>query len=215
MISNDILSPMVQIHWDHVGDPGALSKSTFVVGAGAISLLDGSSSSLRGSHSFFEADLLPRSRTIEMPRANNLGATATTKTNIPAGSVPDFYEPWRAHGSLPQTMDIFQDGSVLLVDAPGHLPGHTNLLARTGPDKYVYLAGDTCHDRRLMTGEKDIGEWVDEQGHTCCIHADKQEAAKMIARVRQLESEGVEVIFAHDVEWEEDPRNAGRFFGAA
>lgn len=150
-----------------------------------------------------------------MPPVNESGHAATTKTNITSeGHVPDFHQPWRPHGSLPQTMDIFQDGSVLLVDAPGHLPGHTNLLARTGPDNYVYLAGDTCHDRRLMTGEKDIGEWVDEQNHTCCIHADKEEAARMIARVRQLESEGVEVIFAHDVEWEEDSRNASRFLGA-
>lgn len=110
-------------------------------------------------------------------------------------------------------MDIFQDGSVLLVDAPGHLPGHTNLLARTRPEEYVYLAGDTCHDRRLMTGEKEIGEWVNGQGHTCCIHADKLEAAKTIDRVRQLALEGVEVIFAHDAEWEGAPRNERRFFG--
>lgn len=205
---------MGQIHWDHVGDPNAFSKSTFVVGAGTLALLDGTSSTLRGSHSFFEADLLPRSGTIELPPVNSSGDTATPSPDMPSESrVPDLHQPWRPHGSLPQTMDIFQDGSVLLVDAPGHLPGHTNLLARTGPDQYVYLAGDTCHDRRLMAEEKEIGEWVDEQGHTCCIHADKEEAARMIARVRQLESEGVEVIFAHDVEWEEDPGNATRFFG--
>lgn len=89
-----------------------------------------------------------------------------------------------------------------------------NLLARTGSGRYIYLAGDTCHDRRLMRGEKEIGEWMDEQGHSCCIHADKVEAARMIEKVRQMEDEGVEVIFAHDVEWEGIAGNSSRFFGA-
>lgn len=130
------------------------------------------------------------------------------------GDIPNFNQSWEHRGSLPRTMDIFQDGSVLLVDAPGHLPGHMNILARTGPDKYVYLAGDACHDRRIMTREREIGEWHDEHGHICCIHADRKEAERTIERIKQLESEGVEVIFAHDVEWEQNPENQERFFGA-
>ena len=50
------------------------------------------------------------------------------------GTVPNFEQQWKPYGILPRTIDVFQDGSVLLVDAPGHLPGHMNLLARTGPD---------------------------------------------------------------------------------
>jgi glyoxylase-like metal-dependent hydrolase (beta-lactamase superfamily II) len=111
-------------------------------------------------------------------------------------------------------MDIFQDGSLLVVDAPGHLPGHINLLARTGPSKYTYLAGDACHDRRILRGELDIGEWHDEHGHICCIHADKAQAKRTIELVRQLEDDGIEVILAHDIEWEEKPENQRRFFGA-
>ena len=34
-----------------------------------------------------------------------------------------------------------------------------------------------------------------------------------IERIRTLEKEGVEVIFAHDIEWESDPKNKTRFFG--
>jgi glyoxylase-like metal-dependent hydrolase (beta-lactamase superfamily II) len=125
----------------------------------------------------------------------------------------NFDATWRPHGTLPQTLDIFNDGSLLIVNAPGHLPGHINLLARTSEDHYVYLGGDACHDRRLLTGEKEIGEWTDAEGHVCCIHADREQAEETIRKIRVLEKEGVEVIFAHDVEWENEPKNKTRFFG--
>ena len=133
-------------------------------------------------------------------------ATATGSLN--------FDVPWRSRDVLTQTLDIFNDGSLLVVNAPGHLPGHINLLARTSEDHYIYLGGDACHDRRLLTGEKVIGEWTDAEGHVCCIHVDREQAEETIRRIRVLEKEGVEVIFAHDVEWENDPANKGRFFGA-
>ena len=128
--------------------------------------------------------------------------------------IPNFHQLWEPRGSLPRTMDIFQDGSVLLVDAPGHLPGHINILARTEPGKSVYLAGDACHDRRIMTREREIGEWHDEHGHICCIHGNRPEAERTIERIKQLELEGVEIIFAHDVEWEQNPENQRRFLSA-
>jgi len=109
---------------------------------------------------------------------------------------------------------LFNDGSLLVVNAPGHLPGHVNVLATVSDHHQVYLGGDACHDRRLLTGEKEIGEWQDAHGHTCCIHADPKAAEETIARIAQLEKDGVEVIFAHDVEWENDPANKSRFFGA-
>ena len=110
-------------------------------------------------------------------------------------------------------MDIFLDGSLYIVDAPGHLPGHINLLARTSPNSYVYLAGDACHDRRIMRKEKQIGTWEDAEGITCCIHANRVKAEETIKRIGELEERGVEVIFAHDVEWEQDSKNEGRFWG--
>lgn len=106
-----------------------------------------------------------------------------------------------------------------LVDAPGHLPGHINLLARTksgdGGQKWVYLAGDACHDRRIIRKEREIGEWMDAHRQVCCIHADRAGAEATIERIRDLEKEGVEVILAHDVEWESDEKNRERFFGAS
>lgn len=116
-------------------------------------------------------------------------------------------------------LDVFKDGSLYVVDAPGHLPGHINLLARTpnddGSTSWVYLAGDSCHDRRIIRGEKAISEWLDVHGQVCCIHADRAQANETIERIRGLEAKGVEVILAHDIEWEEDVRNAKRFFGVS
>ncbi|ETN38717.1 uncharacterized protein HMPREF1541_06755 [Cyphellophora europaea CBS 101466] len=202
------------VHWDHVGEPRDFEKSTFVVGNGALELLSGSSASLRGSHSFFESDLLPEARTIELRNPYETDSPSSSQDLAKMTTGPNFHQSWRPQGHLPRVLDIFNDGSVLIVDAPGHLPGHINILAKTGPVSSVYLAGDACHDRRIMRKEREIGEWSDAEGHICCIHGDKKVAEQTIEHIRQLEKQGVEVIFAHDVEWEENPQNAGRFFGS-
>lgn len=64
-----------------------------------------------------------------------------------------------------------------------------------------------------MRKEKVIGTWEDGEGVTCCIHADRKKAEETIGRIKELEEGGVEVIFAHDVEWEMDPKNSDRFLG--
>ncbi|KAK0723383.1 AhpD-like protein [Lasiosphaeria miniovina] len=206
------------VHWDHVGDPAPFSRSMFVVGHGSLDVLAARSPELRGSHSFFEADLLDPARTIELPDPSASSNTA------PVAEAAPFTKPWQplAELRLPATLDVFGDGSLLVIDAPGHLPGHVNLLARVegegegedGATRWVYLAGDACHDRRILRGERRIGEWRDAHGQVCCIHADRPRAEATIDMVRGLEEAGVEAVFAHDVEWEKDEKNQGRFFGA-
>ncbi|KAJ8127730.1 hypothetical protein O1611_g5910 [Lasiodiplodia mahajangana] len=209
------------VHWDHVGEPEDFPQSTFVVGHGALDLLAGRSKSLRGSHSFFEPDLLDPLRTIEL--SDPAGESEVLNEAVAAESLSPITinvdGPWEEFEGLPAVLDIFQDGSLYVVDAPGHLPGHINLLARTlkddGSISWAYLAGDACHDRRILRREKDISEWLDVHGQVCCIHADRARADETIERVRQLEAKGVEVILAHDVEWEGDVTNARRFFGTS
>ncbi|KAF3032920.1 hypothetical protein E8E12_003794 [Didymella heteroderae] len=206
------------VHWDHVGEPRDFPISTFVVGYGSLELLTSTSARYRGGHSFFEPDLLPAGRIVEL--SDPLGDQRCMRDHKSAPRRSDFSAPWRLYlpfalpFALPRTLDIFGDGSAFIVDAPGHLPGHINLLARISEQHFVYLGGDACHDRRLLTGEKQIGEWTDAEGHVCCIHVDREAAEETICRIRQLEEKGVEVVFAHDVEWENDPENKGRFFGA-
>ncbi|KUJ11214.1 Metallo-hydrolase/oxidoreductase [Mollisia scopiformis] len=198
------------VHWDHVGEPRDFSQSKFVVGNGATDLLQGTSTSLRGGHSFFESDLIPHDRTIELssPTASKFSNINEPLSQKPG--VPNFHQQWKSHLHLPHVIDLFQDGSLYIVDAPGHLPGHINLLARTGINESVYLAGDACHDRRILRKEKTIGTWADAEGYTCCIHANREKAEETIDRIRELERQGIEVIFAHDVEWEQDPKNRDR-----
>ncbi|EDU45223.1 Lactamase-B domain containing protein [Pyrenophora tritici-repentis] len=200
------------VHWDHIGEPRDFPKSTFIVGHGALALLDGASISFRGGHSFFESNLLPRERTVELSEPSADTQNKDCPSRLP-GDV-SFRGSWRAHGHLPHVLDVFNDGSLLIVNAPGHLPGHINLLARTSESHQIYMGGDACHDRRLLTGEKAIGEWNDSNGHTCCIHADRKVAEETIERIRILEQKGVEVIFAHDIEWDDNPANKVRYFGA-
>ena len=44
----------------------------------------------------------------------------------------------------------FFDGSLYLIDTPGHMPGHLGALAHTGNDEWVFMGGDCCHHRALL-----------------------------------------------------------------
>ncbi|KAJ4991586.1 hypothetical protein SVAN01_02967 [Stagonosporopsis vannaccii] len=218
------------VHWDHIGEPLDFRRSTFVVGHGSRALLAGPSKGHLGSHSFFEADLLPEGRTMELddPEAK---ATATLDSKGAAATgTPSFSRPWLPHPVhptlVPQSLDLFGDGSVYIVNAPGHLQGHVNLLVSPSPPlsapdrastspappQQVYLAGDAVHSPHLLNGTKQIGTWTNDAGRECCIHVDKEKAAETIGKIGSLRDEGVEIVFAHDKAWEEE--NGGRFFGA-
>lgn len=41
--------------------------------------------------------------------------------------------------------DIFGDGTVTMIDLPGHTPGHHGLLVKLAHKGYVLLSGDTAH----------------------------------------------------------------------
>lgn len=205
------------MHWDHIGEPRDFKRSTFVIGPGTWDLFrPKKEASLRGSHSFFEPGLLPSDRTIELSNPEKEESHLTSDETSPNVFLEaDFDQRWTTlENSGFQVLDIFRDGTVRIVHAPGHLPGHINLLAKTSSGGQIYLAGDACHDRRIMRKQREIGEWLDTDGHICCIHADRKKAEETIDRIRHLEQQGVEVIFAHDIEWEEDARNRSRFWGS-
>lgn len=44
-----------------------------------------------------------------------------------------------------QAYDYFQDGSLYILNTPGHAPGHISGLIRTTPDTFVLTGGDICH----------------------------------------------------------------------
>lgn len=204
-ISDVILS---HVHWDHTGTPADYPQAQFWVGSGALGVLANGLGGHLG-HQHFESELFSGLRVQEFPRPPGaLGDLVQDDDDQRAG--------WKKAGSLLSLYDFFGDGSVYVVDAPGHLPGHVNLLARLGPRRWVYLVGDACHDRRLLSWEEDIAEWQDGEGRFCCIHTDKKQAEATLATIRDLqaaaEQSGIvslEVILAHAMDWAE--ANPGAF----
>ncbi|KAF9892625.1 hypothetical protein FE257_001027 [Aspergillus nanangensis] len=210
------------VHWDHIGMPADFPASRFVVGNGAPDLLSGKVKIGNGSHSHFEADLLPSDRTIELgsdPSCQEADGGKTAHSALPSHLAHLSFGPWLPVQHFPNAIDLFSDQSVYIVNAPGHLPGHINLLCRVGANRYVYLAGDACHDRRILTGEKEIAEWTDPhyEGRMCCIHADRPRAMETIRAIRRLEMGEtgfgpVETVLAHDDEWARNAKVQGKFF---
>ncbi|EQB49865.1 metallo-beta-lactamase superfamily protein [Colletotrichum gloeosporioides Cg-14] len=181
------------VHWDHIGTPSDFPAAEFFVGAGSLDLLK---TGLNGhlSHSNFESDLFDNIKVKELSR--------------PAKMASGLDDSWHDVGGL-KIFDFggSDSGSLYIVDSPGHLIGHINLLARIGTGKWALLIGDACHDQRLLHGREAIAEWTDDTGRACCIHMDKMKAADTLRRISQWRvafktcGMSLEVIFAHDVEW--------------
>lgn len=62
---------------------------------------------------------------------------------------PERFAPWKTGGSKVEPVrgdkDVFGDGSVVMLDLPGHTPGHHALLVRLAKTGPVLLTGDLYH----------------------------------------------------------------------
>ncbi|KAL5424029.1 hypothetical protein PMIN04_003485 [Paraphaeosphaeria minitans] len=200
------------VHWDHVGTPSDFPNAEFVVGNGTLHLLAHGGGPLYPA-ALFNADELPPGRTRELP--------PVTESKDFASHTRVTDHTWRPLAGFPAAIDFFGDGSLYMVDAPGHLHGHVNVLARTAPGRWVYLGGDCCHDKRILSGEREIALYDDGRGGLRSVHMDTDGAVRTVERVRRLLGEGkvreegggsvaVEVVVAHDGGWGQ--RNKGRFW---
>jgi len=173
-ITHVILS---HIHWDHIGDYRPFTKARFIVGEPAKKLMENGYPKVDATG--FLQDTVPMDRTT-WARSDD----------------------WGPIGPFPKALDFFGDGSLYLVDAAGHMPGHTNVLARTDPSgKWAYFAADSAHDVRLLTGEKTFGYYNDDNGRRCCMHQDEEAAKQHIKRIASL-PDNVTVWIAHDADWQ-------------
>lgn len=146
------------------------------------------------------------------------GYPANPNSGILANSVPrertTFLQPADFNvsvGPFPRARDFFGDGSLYIVDSPGHMAGHINALVRTSATgSWLHLAGDSYHDVRIVTGETQVAVQGDDSlGITQCIHADPPALHEHIRRIRALmEVPGVRVLIAHDWGWFEGNRDA-------
>ncbi|KAI0401968.1 hypothetical protein F4802DRAFT_609000 [Xylaria palmicola] len=186
------------VHWDHIGTPSDFSNATFVVGSGTLDLLKNGAGPLYPAE-LFNADELPVSRTVEFPPTpgqngdfSQYYAAPTTPVHTPwpvdtQAKLPPSANKWswQPLGGFPRTVDFFGDGSVYVIDSPGHIHGHVNLLVRIGEAKYVFLGGDCCHDTRILSGEKGIAEYDDGHGGIRSVHVDTGLAKRTLAEINQ------------------------------
>lgn len=97
-------------------------------------------------------------------------------------------------GPFKHAIDFYGDGSLYLVDTPGHFPGHICAVARVAPDAFVFLGGDICHDRQCYAPGTRLVSNVN--------HRDLATSRQTIQRLATLdrEFENVVVILAHEPE---------------
>ncbi|KAI1633719.1 hypothetical protein F4809DRAFT_574458 [Biscogniauxia mediterranea] len=111
------------LHWDHIGNPTKFPASTkLVVGPGfKEAFMPGWPGNLRAE--FTQEDVAGRT-IVEISRP---------QFDVSVGGYPGY--------------DYFGDGSFFILDAPGHVTGHINALARTAsePESYIFMAGDSVH----------------------------------------------------------------------
>ena len=191
-------------HWDHIGTPTDFCTSRFIVGSGTLNLFK--HGALHYPANMFDEDLLPRDRTSELP------PTSFLPSKIQAANNQTQHE-WATLSCFPHAIDFFGDGSMYIIDSPGHLQGHVNLLCRVSAAKWIYLGGDCCHDPRIIRGEKEIAVYDDGHGGTRSVHMDLQAAKETLERIKEflnIHGERVEWIVAHDGEWAQ--KNKDKFF---
>jgi len=109
----------------------------------------------------FEADLLPSDRTIEL--------LATPTSTAESGHI---FEPkhgwyWQRKALIAHAVDMFNDGTIYISNAPGQVPGHLNALikesARTNgcilPLTLATMLESLRARQILVAGEKTKVEW--------------------------------------------------------
>ncbi|KAM0786186.1 hypothetical protein ACM66B_006993 [Microbotryomycetes sp. NB124-2] len=115
--------------------------------------------------------------------------------------------------SFDHSLDVFGDGSFVIVSVPGHTPGHVGALVRTETDKFVLLGADGCHHRLLLNGTKDeqarykLGRDKDDP-----MYEDWAEASNSLDRLRRArQDENVMVVTAHDEkQWDAWVKHEGK-----
>lgn len=107
-------------HYDHIGDPSTFPKSMdLIVGPG------------------FSKNFLPGYPTNPNSPIFESAFEGRTVREV------NFDEHLNVAGY--EATDYFGDGSLFLLNTPGHAIGHLSALVRTTHDTFVFLGGDICH----------------------------------------------------------------------
>ncbi|TFK28050.1 Metallo-hydrolase/oxidoreductase [Coprinopsis marcescibilis] len=176
------------LHWDHIGNTSLFEKSTFILAEESKSLI---------SPGYPDNPRSAYAANVPLPdQTNYLDAKA-----------------WTPIGPFPRGHDFYNDGSVYLIDSPGHLRGHINILVRTSSDgSWLFLAGDSVHHWEILNGEAKVAVGAPWDSHFC-IHEDLPKAEEHIEHIKQLNAlPRTQVILTHDVPWYAANKNGPAFF---
>ncbi|KIX06194.1 uncharacterized protein Z518_04168 [Rhinocladiella mackenziei CBS 650.93] len=172
------------MHFDHSGDVSKFPAAQILLGPGTVDCIQPGYPTHDGSP--FDGTVLSHSGRTELKPSQY--------RDFDDGSVPK---------SFPFTkgVDLFQDGSFFILDAPGHMPGHQMAMARTGQEEWVAMGGDCCHHRDLLDNPKrKISVDVGPNGQPG-FHQDASKARATISKSQALHwNESVYVVLAHDAQ---------------
>lgn len=178
------------LHFDHIGDltPFSKSGSLLVVGGEAKECIESTGYPTNPDSQWAS---LPDSQVVVYL---DFSASYLERDSLPwlSGFDKDPV-PIQRVGLYPKGVDLFADGSLYLLDAPGHFPGHLNALARVSPNRFILLAADCCHHRSCYDpGERLVGRFN---------HSDIKVARETVEIVKRMsQKEEVVVVLAHENE---------------
>lgn len=118
-------------HFDHIGDPSTFPRSMkLVVGPG------------------FTKNFMPG-----YPESQACPAFADSFEGREVEEI-SFSDDFTVAGY--QAVDYFGDGSMYIMNTPGHAIGHISALVRTTSDTFIFLGGDICHFGGAFRPRKDL-----------------------------------------------------------
>lgn len=115
-----------------------------------------------------------------------------SRPNPPANLNPSLLAPWIAGGSKVEPIDtdkdVFGDGSVVIINTPGHTPGHRALLVKLQKFGPVILSGDAIHFRENGEGSS-----------VPFFNFDRSQTLASIGRIKALSANtGAKLVIQHD-----------------
>ncbi|CAK7233164.1 hypothetical protein SEUCBS140593_008511 [Sporothrix eucalyptigena] len=180
-------------HWDHLGPmPAEFSAADMIVGPGS------------------KATCAPGWPADEHSKFDGRIWDATLRSHglieLPPTSTDSDSTYWQPLGPFPHAHDFFGDGSLYLIDAPGHMEGNIAALCRvqmreTKKSKWVMLGGDCAHCNMFTYWPlAPFGKMPKAFFPSGTLHCDAHEARetiKKIALCKEQEGNDLLVWYAH------------------
>ncbi|HEY1243433.1 MAG TPA: N-acyl homoserine lactonase family protein [Hyphomicrobiaceae bacterium] len=115
-----------------------------------------------------------------------------TSKSPPPNAKPALVSNWISGGGKVETVaqdkDVFGDGTVVMLNTPGHTPGHHSLLVRLAGKGPVILSGDAVHFQENYA--RDGVPW---------FNFDRSQTVASIERIKQIASNlKAEIVIQHD-----------------